>query len=59
MSANGHYALASGRQLWALNTAGLLGTALSRTNPHPVSKQVAWELLADTARGVMDGTKTA
>ena len=42
--------LASGKQLWALNSRGLLRTALTRSNLGPISKATAWELLADSQR---------
>jgi hypothetical protein len=42
--------LASGKQLWALNSRGLLRTALTRSALSPISKATAWELLADSQR---------
>ena len=37
---------ATGRLLWRLNVDGLLHTALTRSQLHPVTKTTAWELLA-------------
>ena len=42
--------LATGKQLWALNTRGLLRTALTRSALGAITKATAWQLLADSQR---------
>jgi hypothetical protein len=47
---NGDRQLATGRQLWALNAAGLLRAALDRADGDTIDKRTAHTMIADLYR---------